>query len=111
MQRLFALFACVLLVLSFGMGSMAHAMEPIGCVDSEQTAGIGHSEGDADEVSGDSDKPYPHHHGGCHGHHVAAYPESGDAYVLHFANRISQSAETPSLPGRRGDAALRPPQA
>ncbi|AJR23813.1 MULTISPECIES: hypothetical protein [Sphingobium] len=73
MNRLLALFACLALALSFTTASVAHAMEPIDCIDAEGPAAAEtHDGGDAGQTSGDTDRAYPHQHGGCHGHHVAA---------------------------------------
>lgn len=113
MHRLLALFACVAVLFSLAGGSVAHAIEPIACVSvSDGTAiSVDHAEGDVDQVPTDGDKGYPHHHGGCHGHHVAA--PLADAMPLD----IRLHALIPSM-GRGdrhatsgGDPALRPPQA
>lgn len=113
MHRLLALFACVAVLFSLAGGSVAHAMEPIECVSVLGDAGIavGHTEGDADQVPADGEKGYPHHHGGCHGHHIAA--PLADAMTL--GNRIQTSTASIGLGDRHvtsgGDPALRPPQA
>jgi hypothetical protein len=107
MRRLLAMIACLGLILSLGVGSMAHALEPPPCVgiaDAEL-----HWSGDADQLPSDADKGYPHHHGGCHGHHVAAPAESGGTAVMALPQvardpcETTQPAGTGSLPG------LRPP--
>ncbi len=70
MQRSIHLLLAFLLSLSIGMGTTAHAMEPIASIDASEAGYFGHWAGDADEVPADADKGYPHHHGGCHDHGV-----------------------------------------
>ncbi len=62
MHRLSALFLCLMLVLSLGFGSVAHAAEGPG-VEVSTVTSIGHADGDGDQVPADSQKGYPHHHG------------------------------------------------
>lgn len=109
MQRILLMFAALFVSLSLTGGSVAHAMEPIACVDNASAASMGHSSGDGDQVPSDSDKGYPHHHGGCHGHQVC--------------DRISSPIQTVSfvkaderpvqgflfVPLATADPALRPP--
>lgn len=110
-HRLFALLTCLVLALSLGLGSVAHAAEPIGCVETSASATAGHADGDSDQVPADSDKDYPHHHGGCHGHHVAAPIGDGEA-IAHArpASIITRSAVRSGVT-HASDPALRPPQA
>lgn len=116
MFRLIGLLAYLLVSISIGMTSVAHAMEPQGglTIAAGQTATVaefGHTQGDSDEVPADSDKGYPHHHFSCHGDHIAARLDC-EAVVL--ADARSQRAEADRLiplPSRVGDPALRPPQA
>ncbi len=113
MHRLIALFACVAVLLSFAGGSIAHAMEPPACVELTNVAAFdgGHAEGDGDQVPADGEKGYPHHHGGCHGHHLAT--PLGDAAALDL---LAHTSGAPVHADARyvtsgGDPALRPPQA
>lgn len=69
-HRLFALLLCFLVASTLGLGSVAHAMEPIGGLDKTEAVGLGHIDGDGDQVPADHDRGYPHHHGGCHGHQI-----------------------------------------
>ena len=111
MRRFSALFACLMLVLSLGLGSVAHATEGVRCAGTTATSSFEHSEGDVDQVPADAEKDYPHHHGGCHGHHagvpIAADPVSlvGSAGMIVFAGGNAPKAPVSS------DPALRPPQA
>lgn len=116
MRLLLNIFAFVAFVVSLGAAPMAHALElpdisisaqvPIG----EQVS-AGHAPGDSDQVPADSDKSYPHHHGGCHSDHLAEpvklpasswMPKLPKSLAYHVAS---------ILPGSAADPALRPPQA
>ncbi|RYY28411.1 MAG: hypothetical protein EOP62_04245 [Sphingomonadales bacterium] len=116
MHRLIALFACVAVLVSLAGGSVAHAMEPpvAACVEASTTPAAldaDHSEGDSDQVPADAEKGYPHHHGACHGHHVAA--PFGDAIAFDFQVRdcIAPAHAAARYVATGGDPALRPPQA
>ena len=72
MHRLAAFFLSLMLVLSLGLGSVAHAYEGVegGAMSAAAATALGHHDGDGDEVPADSDKGYPHHHSSCHGEHI-----------------------------------------
>lgn len=71
MQRILTLLATTLLLLSLGLGTVAHGMETMGCEDGASTAWMaGHDDADAGPDRDDSGKATPHQHGGCHGHHA-----------------------------------------
>ena len=70
MRRWLSLIGTLMLVLMVWTGTTAHAAEAMGCIEVSAES-TGHFDGDRDEVPADSDKAVPHHHGGCHGHHVA----------------------------------------
>lgn len=111
MRQLLLLLTCLSIVLSVGGGSIAHAMEPVICVDAGSPAAAGHSKGDGDEVPADADKGYPHHHVGCHGHQMAAPAEisaANEGAISHDRIAIGQS---PALATAATDPGLRPPQA
>jgi hypothetical protein len=111
MHRLSAFLLGLILILSLGVGSVAHATEEIRCVEASTGMSLDHHDGDADQVPGDADKDYPHHHGGCHGHHVGvpiATDPAGTMIGLGMTPlgwRHGPMAPAPSY------AALRPPQA
>ena len=111
-RGLFSFVAGMLLLVALGIGSLAHAAEPIGCIDTSASgAAIGHMDGDADQVPADGDQGYPHHHGGCHGHHIAA-PVTKTSAIGHFTERdVMPSPSSRALPNAASDPALRPPQA
>jgi len=71
MSRLLGILIGFALLISMGVGAAAHASEQICLPGVEATAAVGHADGDGDQ-SRDSEQGYPHHHGSCHGHHVAA---------------------------------------
>lgn len=113
MHRLIAMIACVAMLFSLAGGSVAHAMEPIGCVEAPAKTGVDadHVDGDTDQVPMDGEKGYPHHHGGCHGHHIAAPVAdavSFDGLIPSSAMRM-EGGDRHTTSG--GDPALRPPQA
>ena len=83
MRGLVSLVGTLMLVVMLWTGTMAHAAEAMQCTEVSADA-AGHFEGDGDEVPGDPDKGVPHHHAGCHGHHVgvaadAAAPKAAPA--------------------------------
>lgn len=105
-----------MLVLSLGMSATAHAMERPDVTAASHAAmadivSNGHTPGDADQVPADGDKGYPHHHGGCHGDHVAAPVKIGSAIALHDLRMAPVSAGRSMRPLSTADPALRPPQA
>jgi hypothetical protein len=105
---LLAILAC-LCILSVTGGAVAHAAEPVGCIDSAEAALMGHSSGDADQVPADADKGVPHHHGGCHSHHVcdAVSDQSLSAPISRSNGHFRISADL--LAASHGPPALRPP--
>jgi len=106
MRSLFALFACLTLLLSLGIASSAHALEPFaadaGCAAVDE-------HGDRDPGAGD-DKAIGHVHG-CHGHHIAAdmsAAKPAPAAALAARLRPAALAFAPAFPS---DTALDPPRA
>ena len=77
MGRFLALILMCIVSLSLTAGAMAHAAEPIGCLDAEVAADLGHASGDRDQVPSDSGKATPHHHGGCQGHQIGEPVKDG----------------------------------
>jgi hypothetical protein len=111
MHRLSALFLSLMLVLSLGFGSVAHAAEGVKGVELPFAMSIGHVDGDGDQVPADSEKGYPHHHGGCHGHEIGV-PITPKAIAPYTALRLTllPSDSDPMAPAHSGPA-LRPPRA
>lgn len=111
MRRLLAIFMCLLLASTLGLSSVAHANERVTCIESSEVASIDHSADDGDQVPADSEKGYPHHHGGCHGHHVGV-PITSDAMRLTTDLRVRPLRwDNDRSAGATADPALRPPQA
>jgi hypothetical protein len=111
MHRLTILFACLAVFLTLALGSVTHAMEPIVCIDADSGSVIGHVDGDGDEVPADSEKAYPHHHAGCHGHHAAAPMAKAEPLGQEPTSSMMRPAHSHVLTAAAVDAALRPPQA
>jgi hypothetical protein len=109
MGRFLTLFVAFALSLSLGLGSSGHAMEPIGCVDAKTDVLVGHMDGDADQSTGDSGKATPHHHGGCHGHHVSTAPDYSASTFHRRTGDPVPSVSFAGLPRSTADPALRPP--
>lgn len=107
-SRLLTILMGVVLLVAMATGAVAHASERVCSPAAEASAMAGHSDGDGDQLP-DTDKGVPHHHGGCHGHHVAAPvdhkvgagPIASCSDLLTGATTIAASV----LP----DTALRPP--
>jgi len=110
MRRLLPLLACLMLVLTAWVG-VAHAAEVGGCIETSQYEAASHVDGDGDQVAGDADKGYPHHHGSCHAHHMSAPDADPLAGMAGPAGSTLASVSDTALIGRDADAALRPPQA
>ncbi|HWK42808.1 MAG TPA: hypothetical protein VNR60_12870 [Croceibacterium sp.] len=98
MRRLVAMLA-ILLSLLLTAGSMAHAMEPVICIEGEVASAFGHFDGDGDEVPSDDGKAAPHHHASCHGHHMVEPASEGGSGLFRMGKSLpgfGHSAETPS---------------
>ena len=101
---IFALLTAVLL----WAGTPARAMDVAGCIEASVDA-ASHFEGDSDQVPADPDKGTPHHHGGCHGHHVAtSSDDDGTAYAADLSNNVGLSLAAFTA-GCDPGTALRPP--
>ena len=70
MHRILTLLAATLLILSLGLGTIAHGAETMACADASTSSVAGHDDADAGPDRDDSGKATPHQHGGCHGHHA-----------------------------------------
>ena len=111
MRRVLALVMSFLLAASLGFGGVAHASEPFACIDATSAQVFDHAQGDGDEVPADTGKDYPHHHGGCHGHHIGT-PLVATSLTSTLPSRpASLSWSHDRTQGTTIDPALRPPQA
>lgn len=82
------LLLLVSLLLTLGVGSLAHATESLAQHDEEATAW--HWQGDGDHSPPDQDSAVPHHHGSCHGHHIGTPAERSvldDSRVMPLAGQ------------------------
>lgn len=116
MRRLLNILAYLTIALSLGTTATAHVMERPDIVVASTETGVteialGHAPGDADQVPSDGDKGYPHHHGGCHGDHVAAPVKATSAACLGDLRLAPIFASHSMRPLSTADPALRPPQA
>lgn len=114
-RRLLNILACMV-VLSLGTTATAHVLERPEVSVVSSTTGVeeaapGHAPGDADQVPSDGDKGYPHHHGGCHGDHVAAPVKASNAALMRDQRFAPIVASHSMRPLSTADPALRPPQA
>ncbi len=109
MRRVLLIFAALYVSLSLTGGSIAHAMEPISCVDSATAASMGHSNGDGDQVPSDANKGFTHHHGGCHSHQVCDAVKSEVLPIAFGMDNPSPLFGFQYLPLATADPALRPP--
>lgn len=115
-NRLLALLAPLFLLLSMAAGSVLHAAEPQGVPTASTLAAVvqvafDHSATDTDQVPADTDRGVPHHHGGCHGDHVAS-PASRAAPGRIIAVRAGPVRSIAAVrPRATADPALRPPRA
>ena len=97
------------LLASIGLGVAAHANEQICIPGVEATTVAGHLDGDSDQVPADSETGYPHHHAGCHGHHVVA-PLDRATHATPLASAGEHMAgDSAELAMVQADSALRPP--
>lgn len=116
MRRLLTVLACLMLVLSLGATATAHALErpdSSGAANAGSGSPIagGHVPDDSDQVPADGSKGYPHHHGGCHGDHVAAPVKVVLAVSLLDVRLAPVPAGGFVRPRSTADPTLRPPRA
>ena len=108
MRKLLPFFACLMLILIAWSGT-AYAAELGNCCAMTQAELSSHSVGD--QVPADDDKGYPHHHGGCHGHHVGT-PATDKLMSQPYSGAAPFAAgRSYALAAHHFGPALRPPQA
>ena len=108
MSRLVAVLCALMLVLSFGMGTTAHAKQRFDCMPvTSQTAG--HFDGDRDESPSKSQKGAAHHHSGCSGHHFGSPSEIEEPTFADADETLGSVAIAAFVPGAAPDNQLRPP--
>lgn len=110
MLRRFWSFLLIMIASSLVMTGTAHALETPG-QPTVECSGSMHSEGDADQSQGDSDKAIPHHHGTCHGPSLHI-PSSDNLSSMAAADGLRPfPAADNATASYRLDPALRPPTA
>lgn len=109
MGRLLTLILMCVVSLSLMTGTVAHAAEPIGCLDLEVAAGIGHTDGDRDQAPSDDGTATPHHHGGCQGHQIGEPVKEGLARPSHRRATMPVFADVAVRVSTPTDPAHRPP--
>jgi hypothetical protein len=109
--RFIAFVMMCFVTLSLVAGNVAHAAEPVGCLDTDVAVDLGHATGDRDQVPSDDGKATPHHHGGCQGHQIGKPVSEG------FSPQLRLRTTLPLIPQANGrvsaptDPAYRPPRA
>lgn len=107
-----SLLSALMLLVSLGVSTVAHADEPIGCVDmATSMASYDRVNCDMVQVPADADRGYPHHHGVCHGHEIAAPADAGHVPFSSRAPGRLDGQRVARLIGASFGPALEPPQA
>lgn len=97
----------LLVSLSIGFGSIAHAAEAPAAITADVCAEkTGHTQG---EPANDPDKMGLHNHGGCHGHHQVGAVGTPDTGLPPPFSRLNFFAGADFVPQLIPDANLRPP--
>lgn len=109
MRRLLRLIAMLCLLTGLVGGTLLHAAERIGTDEATGATEWQHSDGCLDQVPPDADKKYPHHHGVCHGHDLAA-PMIADCAPAAYQPAAAVRPAAVSVPTNGPpDSLLRPP--
>lgn len=107
-MRRFILLLSICLLAALGMAPVAHAAEPMTCIELVENDAL-HASGDGDQVPADAEKEYPHHHGGCHGHHVAPPLALSGAWPDRAIGARHRGWNATELAAASPDPTLRPP--
>lgn len=108
---LLGLVAALMLLTSIGVGGVAHASESIGCMDAAVGSATAHADCGMTEAPADAEKGYPHHHGACHGHHVAAPAGAAASSQRPNVASLPAAALVHRLTGTIAQIAQEPPRA
>lgn len=107
MRTLMRFLIGMLVSLSIGFGSIAHAAEaPVGAAADICAEDAGNTQG---EPANDPDKMGLHNHGGCHGHHQVGAVGAHDAPVRISLHGVNFAAGADFVAQLIPDANLRPP--
>ncbi|HWU73445.1 MAG TPA: hypothetical protein VN137_08155 [Sphingomonas sp.] len=110
MRALLALVASLTLLLSLGMASAVHAMEPVDGDDVTCSAGSS-AEGKSNSDQGSKDEQGMVHVHGCHGHHIAAETVVPGSISSLAMTSLAQPIAPAGLPEYPGETTLDPPRA
>lgn len=99
---------CCLFLASLMMTGAVHAQESPS-VPTLECSGAVHTEGDADQSSGDSDKNISHHHSGCHGFAACGRLAEATTTSLFFVTQPNMMFEAPAVARSATGPQLRPP--
>lgn len=99
----------LLAVLAWTMPAQAGGVSS--CVTGGEASCFSHVAGDADEVPADEHEAQPHHHGGCHGHHLGVASGGRDVAPLDQVTLALHAHVDAGLISSGTDPGLRPPQA
>lgn len=107
MRTLMRFLIGMLVSLSIGFGSIAHAAEaPVWATAESCAEDAGHTQG---EPANDPDKMGIHNHGGCHGHHQVGNIGANDTLACLPLHGVNFAAGTDFVPQLIPGASLRPP--
>lgn len=109
LRKFWSLFL-VMIASSLVVTATVHARELPGTLTIECSGAV-HTEGDADQSQGDSDKAVPHHHGTCHGHSLNVPASDGLPAAALLSDRRPLPGSDSATASRLVDPALRPPAA
>lgn len=111
-RAILSLLMVLMLLTSLGVSTIAHAGEPLGCTDMMvSTAAPEHADCGMVQVPADADKGYPHHHGVCHGHEVAAtFDDALNPLLGRRSNQLGMTA-IPRLVSVKSGTTIKPPEA
>jgi hypothetical protein len=110
MRKLLPFLAWLMLALT-GWSGAAHATEVAGSVEASWIDVCAHVEGDRDQVPGDTDNGFPHHHASCHGHDVGTPSSSRIIGPAQASEQAFGAGPFPAVSAHDGEQALRPPRA
>ena len=107
MRTLMRFLTGLLMSLSLGLGSVAHAAEaPVPLAAEACAEDAGHTQG---EPANDPDKMGLHSHGGCHGHHQVGSPADDDVVAHLPLHGVNYAAGHDFVPQLIPHTNLRPP--
>lgn len=104
--RFWTLFAAILVSLSLGAGSMAHALEPAICI--EESGAYRTIDAPPPNETPKSDSAL-HAHSGCHGHHLATPDFSSLSEDMLQSSSLRSAPHADVLTATDPEQSIRPP--